>query len=500
MFADAATEDFFRARLDHMIDLRHPLVVLASRMPWQQIEASVAHLFSRKARAGQAMPDLDLFGEAVQPVDRKSNAGRPRVALRIMIALLYLKHAYNLSDEALVERWSDSPNMQYFSGMAYFEARLPCDATTLVKFRRLLGEEGVEELLAQTINLAVSLKLIPVAALSSVVVDSTVQEKAVAYPTDSKLLETARSKLVQAAQDAGIDLKQTFAKEGRLLRFKAGRYAHARQFKRMRRVIKRQGTVLGRVAREIERKATALSAAVRQALGGALHKAWRIADQARSRKNTSGSPKLYAWHAPEVECIAKGKSRTPYEFGVKVGIATTLEHNLIVGARTFTGNPYDGHTLREQLEQAAILMQDTGVKPMTAYVDLGYRGVDADNPGVSVKHRGKFKTLTAQEKKWLKRRQAIEPIIGHLKSDHGMDRCHLKGAQGDSLHAVLCAAGYNIRWLLRMIARKGVAFLWQLYLRLCAVARIPAELAPDAARARLNRVTVAHSATGSALN
>lgn len=112
MFADAATEDFFRARLDHMIDLRHPLVVLASRMPWQQIEASVAHLFSRKARAGQAMPDLDLFGEAVQSVDRKSNAGRPRVALRSMIALLYLKHAYNLSDEALVERWSDSPNMQ----------------------------------------------------------------------------------------------------------------------------------------------------------------------------------------------------------------------------------------------------------------------------------------------------------------------------------------------------------------------------------------------------
>ena len=155
MFADAATEDFFRARLDHMIDLRHSLAVLASRMPWQQIEASVAHLFSRKARAGQAMSDLDLFGEAVQSVDRKSNAGRPRVALRTMIALLYLKHAYNLSDEALVERWSDSPNMQYFSGMAYFEARLPCDATTLVKFRRLLGEEGVEELLAQTVNLAV---------------------------------------------------------------------------------------------------------------------------------------------------------------------------------------------------------------------------------------------------------------------------------------------------------------------------------------------------------
>jgi IS5 family transposase len=173
-----------------------------------------------------------------------------------------------------------------------------------------------------------------------------------------------------------------------------------------------------------------------------------------------------------VECIAKGKSRTPYEFGVKVGIATTLKHNLIVGARAFTGNPYDGHTLREQLEQTTILMQDTGCKPTTAYVDLGYRGVDAVNPGVAIKHRGKYKTLTAQERKLLKRRQAIEPIIGHLKADHRMDRCHLKGEQGDRLHAVLCAAGYNIRWLLRMIAKKGVPFLQQLYLRLCQAAAL----------------------------
>ena len=472
LFACAATDDFFRSRIDHMIDLRHPLAVLASRMPWQQIEASVAHLFSRRAHTGESLPDLDLFGEAPAPVGRKSNAGRPRVPLRTMIALLYLKHAFNLSDEAVVERWSDSPNFQFFSGQAYFEPRLPCDATTLVKFRRLLGEEGVEELLAQTVNLAVSLKLIPASALATVVVDSTVQEKAVAHPTDSKLLETARAKLVEAAQGVGIELKQTFAKEGQLLRFKAGRYAHARQFKRMRRVIKRQSTVVGRLVREIERKANGLSTAVRQALDGVLGKAQRIADQSRSRKNTSGSSKLYAWHAPEVECIAKGKSRTPYEFGVKVGIAATLKHNLIVGARAFTGNPYDGHTLSTQLEQAAILMQDTGVKPATAYVDLGYRGVDADNPGVAIKHRGKYKTLTTQERKLLKRRQAIEPIIGHLKADHRMDRCHLKGEQGDRLHAVLCAAGYNIRWLLRMIAKKGVPFLRRLYLRLCQAAAL----------------------------
>jgi IS5 family transposase len=159
---------------------------------------------------------------------------------------------------------------------------------------------------------------------------------------------------------------------------------------------------------------------------------------------------------------------------VEVGIAATLKHNLIVGARSFAGKPYNGHTLNEQLEQASILMQDTGQRPQTAYVDLGYRGVDADNPGIAIKHRGKFKTLAGNERKLLKRRQAVEPIIGHLKADHRMDRCYLKGETGDRLNAVLSAAGYNIRWLLRMIAKKGVAFLFRLYLRLCDDAGIRA--------------------------
>ncbi|WP_310564758.1 IS5 family transposase [Hydrogenophaga sp.] len=472
MFACPATDDFFRSRIDHMIDLRHPLAVLASRMPWQEIEARVAQVFSRKGRAGVAMPDLDLFGEQVQRVAVASNAGRPRVPLRIMIALLYLKHAFNESDEDVVERWGETPTWQFFSGQAYFEHHRPCDATTLVKFRQLLGEEGLEELLAQTINVAVELKLIKAQELSRVIVDSTVQHKAIAHPTDSRLLEKARAKLVEAAKEAGIDRKQTFAKEGKELGRKAGRYAHARQYKRMRRAIKRQRTIVGRLQREVERKASAIGAAVRQALRETLNKARRIVDQSGQRKAVDGQRKLYAWHTPEVDCISKGKARTPYEFGVKVGIASTLNGNLIVGARAFHGNPYDGHTLGEQLEQATILMQDRAVKPATAFVDLGYRGVDADNPDVHIVHRGKTKRISAQERRQLRRRQAIEPIIGHLKADHRMDRCHLKGETGDRLHAVLCAAGYNIRWLLRMIAKKGLTFLQRLYLRLCTMASV----------------------------
>ena len=468
MFACPATEDFFRARLDQMIDLRHPLCVLSSRMPWQQIEASVSHLFMRKARSSVAMPDLDLFGEAPVATGRVSNAGRPRVPLRVMIALLYLKHAFNESDEGVVQRWADTPRWQFFGGWAYYEDRMPCDATTLVKFRKLLGDEGVEELLAQTINAAVEMGLIAKSELSRVIVDSTVQQKAIAHPTDSRLLEVARDKLVEAAKGAGMALKQTFVKEGQHLSRKAGRYAHARQFRRMRKAIGRQRTVLGRLWREVQRKLvdTVGTEAARQTLQTTLERAQRIWSQTAAKKNREGKGKLYAFHAPEVECIGKGKSRQPYEFGVKVGIATTLKGNLIVGARAFPGNPYDGHTLNAQLEQATILMQDNRVKPSDVFVDLGYRGVDADNPTVAIKHRGKFRSLSASDQRMLKRRQAIEPIIGHLKQDHRMDRCHLKGEAGDRLHAVLCAAGYNIRWLLRMIARKGLAFWAHLFLRL----------------------------------
>jgi IS5 family transposase len=158
---------------------------------------------------------------------------------------------------------------------------------------------------------------------------------------------------------------------------------------------------------------------------------------------------------------------------MKVSVAVTAKQGLMVGARSFTGNPYDGHTLAEQLEQTTILLQDIAAKPKVAIVDLGYRGVDAQLGEVELVHRGKRKMLTPVQRRWLKRRQAVEPAIGHLKADHGMRRCWLKGAEGDALNAVLCAAGYNIAWLLRAIARRGIraVFLWLRALgRLCAVA------------------------------
>ena len=466
-----ATDDFFRSRLDQMIDLKHPLAVLATRLPWSAIEAAVAPKLAHQAKPAKRVAGEDLagafageFGGGISP------AGRPRLPVRLMASLLYLKNSFNLSDEELVERWAENVVWQFFSGMDYYEPRLPCDATQIGRFRRLLGEDGIEQLLKATIDCAVDIKAVKPADLERVIVDSTVQSKAIAHPVDSRLLEIARHKVVAAARRCGISLKQTYAQEGKTLRRKAGGYAHAKQFKRLRKTVKRQRTILGVVMREVQRVLAADKAAV--AAGGTpaneasspkalsdlatlLERAERIRTQQRDTKN-----KLYALHAPEVECISKGKARNPYEFGVKVSLAVTHKQGLMVGARNFPGNPYDGHELSAQLEQTANLLQDTGRVPKQVVVDLGYRGVDSDNPGVQIIHRGKYKSLSDHEKKLLKRRQAIEPLIGHAKADHRMDRCWLQGAVGDALHAINCAAGYNIRWLLRAIARLGLGGLF----------------------------------------
>jgi IS5 family transposase len=471
-----ATDDFFRARLDQMIDLRHPLAVLAQRLPWTQIEAALAPAFTHQPRPGKVLADCDLFGTSLELAGAApSPAGRPRLPIRLMVALLYLKHAFNLSDEAVVERWSQDVVWQYFSGQDYYTPKLPCDPTQLGRFRKAIGEAGVEEVLKATIDTAVAIKAVRPTEFERVIVDTTVQEKAIAHPTDSRLLDVARMQLVRLVKRAGIALKQTYAREGKTLRRKAGGYAHARQFKRLRRTLKRQRTILGIVMRDIRRKlddASAVPEALMQQLQTMLARAERIRTQRPKDKN-----KLYALHAPEAECISKGKARNPYEFGVKASVATTHKSGLVVGARTFPGNPYDGHVLREQIEQSTILLEDIGVMPKQAVVDLGFRGVDEDNPGIEIIHRGKHKSLTAPQRRWLRRRQAIEPVIGHLKSDHRMDRCWLQGESGDALHAVLCGAGYNLRWLMRAVQRLGLKALL-LRLQLDAMLRAISGLAP----------------------
>jgi len=251
-----STPDFFRSRLDAMIDLRHPLAVLANRMPWKSIEATLTPMFEGCAREGRLSEEVDLFGVAPKLAGAGvSAAGCPRLSIRLMVGLLYLKHAYNESDESVCERWAQDVShrdflwayFQFFCGEDYFQPHLPCDPTNLVRFRQTLGEAGVEEMLATTIAAGVQMKAVRPSEFERVIVDTTVQEKAIAYPTDSRLLEVARAKLARLAQRAGLALKETFERVGKQLRRRAGGYAHAEQFKRLRRVLKRQRTILGRL-------------------------------------------------------------------------------------------------------------------------------------------------------------------------------------------------------------------------------------------------------------
>jgi transposase, IS5 family len=466
-----ATADFCRARIDEMINLNDPLAVLARRLPWAQLEATLAAKFERQTRAGEVLEGQDMFGPTVVLAGGgTSNAGRPRLPIRLMASLLYLKHSFNLSDEELVVRWSENVLWQFFSGMGYYEHRLPCDATQIGRFRHALGEDGMEQLLKATIDAAVAMKAVKPRDLERVIVDTTVQEKAIAHPVDSRLLEIARHKVVSAAKRAGIGLKQTFAKEGKELRRRAGGYAHAKQFKRLKRVLRRQRTILGIVMREVQRKLGMPGFTVDHPKAVSdllmwLQRAERIRTQQRFDKN-----KLYALHAPEVECIGKGKARKPFEFGVKSAVVVSHQHGLMLGARTFPGNPYDGHILSAVLEQASNLTQDLSITIREVVADLGFRGVDADNPGKHIIHRGWYKSMSPQQKAWLRRRQAVEPAIGHLKSDHRMDRCWLQGALGDALHTLSCAAGYNLRWLMRAITRLGLGPAFLRLLQMAALA------------------------------
>lgn len=322
---------------------------------------------------------------------------------------------------------------QFFSGMAHFEPRLPCDDSQIGRFRQALGEAGVEQLLKTTIETAVGMKAVKPAEFDRVIVDSTVQEKAIAHPTDSRLLEGARAKIAQLASRAGIALKQSYAAEGKKLRRRAGDYAHARQFKRLRRVIRRQRLVLGQLLRDVQRKASAEQTA---RPGPCIERAWRIQSQRPKDKS-----KLYALHAPEAECVGKGKARQPFVFGVKVSPAVTHKSGLIVGARSFPGNPYHGHTLAGQIEQTTTLLQDIGGQPQVAVVDLGYRGVDHLVPPRSRASR----TLQdhAQPAQAL-----VQATTGH--------RTRHRTRQAGSRHAPLLAQGIRRRRAARRAVCRGV--------------------------------------------
>jgi transposase, IS5 family len=420
---DSGRQDLFRSRLDQIIDLDHPLAKLARTIDWRFLEE----------RCGAAYTD---------------RPGHPPLPTRLMAGLAILKHTFNLSDEALCERWVENPYYQYLCGEEFFRHTLPFDRSSITRWRHRMGEEKLLALLQESLSVAAKTGALKPSDLSRVIADTTVQPKNVTFPTEAKLANRAREKLVKLAKKTGVTLRQSYVRVGKLALIKHQRYAHAKQFKRANRSLKKLKTYLGRVIRDIGRKIEG-KPNLEQKFARLLGLSRRVLAQKRGQRG----PKVYSLHAPEVECIGKGKPHKPYEFGVKVSVATPIKHSkggqFVTHVAALPGNPYDGHTLAKVIPAMEALLGNT-IARMIA--DAGYRGHNAPpEHKLCVFTAGQKRRMTPQIKREMKRRSAVEPVIGHLKENHRMGRNYLAHRAGDAANAVLAAAGYNFRRLIRWL-------------------------------------------------
>jgi IS5 family transposase len=421
---ESGAQDLFRSRLDQIIDTQHALVKLARTIDWRFLE--------------------ERFGEVYT-----DSPGQPPLPTRLMAGLAILKHTYDLSDEVLCERWVENPYYQYFCGEEFFRHRLVFDRSSLTRWRNRMGEERLAALIQESLSVAARTKAIKPSELSRVIVDTTVQPKNVTFPTDAKLLNRAREKLIRLAKLNGVALRQSYARVGKFALIRHQRYAHAKQFKRAKRMLKKLRTYLGRVIRDIGRKIEGNGG-----LEAAFAKLLALARRVREQQQRQRGPKVYSLHAPEVECIGKGKAHRPYEFGVKVSVATTLSHarggQFVTHVKALPGNPYDGHTLATLIPDMEALVGNTLARILA---DKGYRGHNAPpDYKFRVFISGQKRGVTPAIKRELRRRSAVEPVIGHLKAEHRMGRNYLWYRQGDANNAVLAAAGYNFRRLIRWLS------------------------------------------------
>jgi len=401
--------DLFRSQLSNIINLAHPLCRLADKINWDRLEANIDQVYG-------------------------NGCGQPALPSRLLAGLHYLKYTFNESDESIIDRWVENPYWQYFCGFEQLQHALPLHPTSMTRWRHRVGDK-LEFLLEEIVNVAIETKALQRRALKHVNVDTTVHEKAIAFPTDARLYQKMRVTLVREAQQRNIPLRQSFKKVGKKAFIMQGRYASAKQMKRAAKQTRKLKTYLGRLTRDIQRKAPSMD----EDLSILVQRSERLLNQKRHDKN-----KLYSIHEPEVRCIAKGKIHKRYEFGSKASFVTTSKDNWVVSAQSLD-NPYDGHTLESALDQTA---RFTGITPQHAYCDMGYRGHKLKGD-TKIHLVGKIpKTASKSLRKWMKRRAAVEPIIGHLKSDYRLNRNHLKGKSGDHANVILAAAAYNMAKLL----------------------------------------------------
>ena len=421
-----AQREMFRVELEQLVDAGHPLVKLGQQMDWAGFE--------------------ERLGATYAPAN-----GAPGRSTRLLVALHYLKYQHDLSDEAVVQQWVENPYWQHFSGEQFFQHELPIDPSSMTRWRQRLGEAGAEAMLKETIATGLRMKAIKPTQLQRVNVDTTVQTKAVRFPTDARLYQRATERLVKTARAGGLKIKQSYERVGPQLLMRQSRYAHARQMNRARACTRKLRTHLGRVIREILRQQPAPTGLLQQLLV--------TAERIHTQQRTDPS-KVYSVHEPEICCIAKGKAGKKYEFGNKASVATTSRGGWLLGALSQPDNPYDGHTLGAQLTQVRRLV---GEKVQEAHVDMGYRGHGYTGPETVHIDKRRRGSTPKRLWRWMKRRAAVEPTIGHLKGEHRLERNRLKGTTGDAINAILSAAAMNFQKLLGFFLCRLLRFLRSLF-------------------------------------
>ena len=394
------------------LDPDDPLLLLSRVIPWSDFEAAFS-------------------------VHYNASVGRPAIPIRTMVGLLLLKQFENLSDEQVVVQFKRNPYYQAFCGMQEFQRSLPCHATELVHFRKRIGEEGVKRIFQMSVELHGQ-----AAQEKEVHIDSTVQEKAITYPTDAKLAIKIINRLNKIAKCHGVKQRRTFAKEVKGLRLDIRFFRHVKKRKKATRALKRLRTIAGILMRELERT---LPVEILTDYKEDFARYVKVLSQKKTDKN-----KIYSLHEPQVYCMAKGKDHKAYEYGSKATIVSTAERGIIVAAVSHEENKHDSHCLEEVLEEAGAVLKKA---PIWAVCDRGYRGVKQVGetqivlPGKALKRDSRYEK--EKKRKRYRRRAAIEPLIGHLKSDYRLSRNYLKGSEGDAINLLLSACAWNLRkWLL----------------------------------------------------
>ena len=407
--------------LDDLLNPKEPLYQLSNKIPWEELEKEFAPLYSKK--------------------------GRPSKPVRLMVSLLFLKRIYNLGDETVVSSWVHNPYWQYFSGYNTFQWEYPIDPTDLVHFRKRIGVIGIEKIFKISIDLHGKNSL-----EKEVVIDTTVQEKNITYPTDVKLHKKIIDKCVKIAKKEGIELRQSYKRVSKQLVLDQRGNRNKNGKAKAKKSAKKLKTIAGRLTRELRRK---LSEELMKKYELELQLFEQVLRQKKGDKN-----KIYSLHEPKVYCMSKGKAHKRFEFGSKVSIVLTKNSGVAVGALNFTKNIYDGHTLPSVLEQTKKLI---GKEPKVAIVDRGYRGkkkigkTEIINPKRAKKDSTPYEKTKARKR--FRRRAAIEPIIGHLKEDFKLSRNYLKGTFGDMANVLLAATAYNLKKWMNMRTKKIFSFI-----------------------------------------